>query len=265
LATADERGIAATTRIDDLFDMSGRVAIVTGGSRGLGREMALAFAAHGADLVIASRKVSNCEAVADEVRAMGRKALAVPYHAASWAGADELAAAAYDEFGRVDVLMNNAGVGKAVPAMRETAEEFRAVIDVNLNGSYWMAQACARVMKPGSAIVNISSVLGLTTAGLPQAAYSASKAGVMGLTRDLAQQWSGRKGIRVNALAPGFFASEITDTLKPGHLDSLMPRIILGRLGDAAELAATALWLASPAAGYVTGQTIVVDGGLTIA
>jgi NAD(P)-dependent dehydrogenase (short-subunit alcohol dehydrogenase family) len=100
---------------------------------------------------------------------------------------------------------------------------------------------------------------------LPQAAYSASKAGVMGLTRDLAQQWSGRKGIRVNALAPGFFASEMTDELKPGYLDSLMPRIIQGRLGDAAELAATAVWLASAAAGYVTGQTIVVDGGITIA
>jgi NAD(P)-dependent dehydrogenase (short-subunit alcohol dehydrogenase family) len=162
-------------------------------------------------------------------------------------------------------LINNAGVGTAVPATRESAEEFRAVIDVNLNGSYWMAQACGRVMKPGSAIINIASVLGLTTGGLPQAAYSASKAGVMGLTRDLAQQWSGRKGIRVNALAPGFFASEMTDELKPGYLDSLMPRIIQGRLGDAAELAATAVWLASAAAGYVTGQTIVVDGGITIA
>jgi NAD(P)-dependent dehydrogenase (short-subunit alcohol dehydrogenase family) len=169
------------------------------------------------------------------------------------------------EFGRVDVLINNAGVGTAVPSTRETAEEFRAVIDVNLNGSYWMAQACGRVMKPGSAIINISSVLGLTTGGLPQAAYSASKAAVIGLTRDLAQQWSGRKGIRVNALAPGFFASEMTDELKPGYLDSLMPRIILGRLGDAAELTATAIWLVSPAAGYVTGQTIVVDGGISIA
>ena len=119
-------------------------------------------------------------------------------------------------------------------------------------------------MKPGSTIINISSVLGLTTGGLPQAAYSASKAGVMGLTRDLAQQWGARKGIRVNALAPGFFASEMTDELAPGYLDSLMPLIILGRLGEAAELAATAVWLASPAGGYVTGQTIVVDGGITI-
>ena len=112
---------------------------------------------------------------------------------------------------------------------------------------------------------DIASVLGLTTAGLPQAAYSASKAAVIGLTRDLAQQWSGRKGIRVNALAPGFFESEMTDELKPGYLDGLLPRVIMGRLGESAELAATAVWLASPAAGYVTGQTIVVDGGMTIA
>jgi NAD(P)-dependent dehydrogenase (short-subunit alcohol dehydrogenase family) len=177
----------------------------------------------------------------------------------------QLVDAAMAEFGRVDVLINNAGVGTAVPATRETANEFRSVVDVNLHGSYWMAQACGRVMQPGSSIINIASVLGLTTAGLPQAAYSASKAAVIGLTRDLAQQWSGRKGIRVNAIAPGFFASEMTDELKPGYLDGLMPRIIMGRLGDAAELAATAVWLASPAGGYVTGQTIVVDGGLTIA
>ena len=124
------------------------------------------------------------------------------------------------ELGRVDVLVNNAGIGTAVPATRETPDEFRAVIDVNLNGCYWMAQACGRVMQPGSSIVNISSVLGLTTAGLPQAAYASSKAGLIGLTRDLAQQWTGRKGIRVNAVAPGFFASEMTDQYPEGYLEA---------------------------------------------
>jgi NAD(P)-dependent dehydrogenase (short-subunit alcohol dehydrogenase family) len=104
-------------------------------------------------------------------------------------------------------LVNNAGVGTAVPAVRETPEQFRTVIDVNLSGSYWTAQACGRVMQPGSSIINISSALGLTTAGVPQAAYSASKAGIVGLTRDLAQQWGSRKRIRVNAIAPGFFQS----------------------------------------------------------
>jgi NAD(P)-dependent dehydrogenase (short-subunit alcohol dehydrogenase family) len=119
-------------------------------------------------------------------------------------------------------------------------------------------------MQPGSSIVNISSVLGLTTAGLPQAAYSASKAAVIGLTRDLAQQWGSRKGIRVNAIAPGFFESEMTDAYKPGYIESLKPRVLLGRMGDPIELAATLVWLVSDAGGFVTGQTIVVDGGVTI-
>jgi NAD(P)-dependent dehydrogenase (short-subunit alcohol dehydrogenase family) len=169
-----------------------------------------------------------------------------------------------ETFGRVDVLVNNAGVGTAVPATHETPEQFRTVIDVNLNGSYWMAQACGRVMLPGSAIVNVSSVLGLTTAGLPQAAYASSKAGLIGMTRDLAQQWTGRKGIRVNAVAPGFFASEMTDQYPDGYLEAMLHRVPAGRGGDAAELAATVVFLASDAAGYITGQTLAVDGGMTI-
>jgi NAD(P)-dependent dehydrogenase (short-subunit alcohol dehydrogenase family) len=249
----------------DLFRLDGRVVIVTGASSGLGVSFAQGFAEAGADLMLGARRVERLTETAALVKAAGRRASTRKTDVADPEQCQQLVDAAMAQFGRVDVLINNAGVGTAVPATRESAEEFRAVIDVNLNGSYWMAQACGRVMKPGSAIINIASVLGLTTGGLPQAAYSASKAGVMGLTRDLAQQWSGRKGIRVNALAPGFFASEMTDELKPGYLDSLLPRIIQGRLGDAAELAATAVWLASPAAGYVTGQIIVVDGGLTIA
>jgi NAD(P)-dependent dehydrogenase (short-subunit alcohol dehydrogenase family) len=166
------------------------------------------------------------------------------------------------EFGRVDVLVNNAGVGTAVPATRETPEQFRQVVDVNLHGCYWMAQACGRVMQPGSSIVNVSSVLGLTTAGLPQAAYAASKAGLIGLTRDLAQQWTGRKGIRVNALAPGFFASEMTDQYHEGYLESQMARVLVGRPGDPEELAAALVFLVSDAGGYVTGTTLPVEGGM---
>jgi NAD(P)-dependent dehydrogenase (short-subunit alcohol dehydrogenase family) len=169
-----------------------------------------------------------------------------------------------ERFGRVDILVNNAGVGTAVPATRETPEEFRKVIDLNLNGSYWMAQACGRVMEPGSAIVNISSIVGLTTAGLPQAAYSASKAAVIGLTRDLAQQWTGRKGIRVNALAPGWFKSEMTDELQEGYLDSIKHRMLAGRMGEVEELSAALIFLASDAGRYVTGVTLPVDGGFTI-
>jgi len=248
----------------DSFRLDGKVVIVTGASSGLGVSFAQAFAEAGADLVLGARRVEKMTRTAALVEQAGRRAYTRKTDVVDPEQCQQLVDAAVAEFGHVDVLINNAGIGTAVPSTRETAEEFRAVVEVNLNGSYWMAQACGRVMQPGSSIINIASVLGLTTAGLPQAAYSASKAGVIGLTRDLAQQWSGRKGIRVNALAPGYFASEMTDELKPGHLDSLMPRIVLGRLGDAAELAATAVWLASPAGGYVTGQTIVVDGGLTI-
>jgi NAD(P)-dependent dehydrogenase (short-subunit alcohol dehydrogenase family) len=175
-----------------------------------------------------------------------------------------LAAAAASEFGQIDILVNNAGVGTAHAATRETPEQFRQVIDVNLNGSYWMAQACGPHMPAGSSIVNISSILGITTAGLPQAAYSASKAGLIGLTRDLASQWTGRKGIRVNAIAPGFFPSEMTDQYVPGYIESQQPRMLIPRMGRPEECAATLVWLASPAGGYVTGQTIIVDGGVSI-
>jgi NAD(P)-dependent dehydrogenase (short-subunit alcohol dehydrogenase family) len=168
------------------------------------------------------------------------------------------------ELGRVDVLVNNAGVGTAVPAPPETPEQFRAVIDVNLNGAYWMAQACGRVMGPGSSIINVSSVLSLTTGGLPQAAYSASKAGLNGLTRDLAQQWMSRKGIRVNSIAPGFFSTEMTDEYPDGYLEQVVQRVPAQRTGDPRELAATVVFLASDAAGYITGQTLPVDGGMTI-
>jgi NAD(P)-dependent dehydrogenase (short-subunit alcohol dehydrogenase family) len=137
------------------------------------------------------------------------------------------------------------------------------VIDINLNGCYWMAQACGRVMQPGSAIVNVASVAAQTSGGLPQAAYSSSKAGVIALTRDLAVQWTGRKGIRVTALAPGFFPSEMTDQLPDDYIASQLTRVPAGRPGDPDELAAAVVFLASPAAGYVTGTTLVVDGGLT--
>ena len=155
-------------------------------------------------------------------------------------------------------------MGTAHPAVKETPDEFRAVVDVNLNGCYWMAQACGRVMPPGSSIINISSVLGFTTLGLPQAAYSASKAGLIGLTRDLAQQWTGRKGIRVNALVPGLFPSEMSAQYPEGYVESQMPRVLAGRPGEAEELAAAVVFLASDASGYVTGTSLAVDGGLLV-
>jgi NAD(P)-dependent dehydrogenase (short-subunit alcohol dehydrogenase family) len=251
--------------IDELFRLDGKVAIVTGASSGLGVAFAAALAEAGADVALGARRADMLEATADLVRAAGRRALAVQTDVADPDSCTALVNAAMQHLGRVDILVNNAGVGTAVPATRETPDEFRRVVDINLNGSYWMAQACGRVMQPGSSIINISSVLGITTAGLPQAAYSASKAAVIGLTRDLAVQWSGRKGIRVNAIAPGFFESEMTEQYPPGYLDSQKERIPLGRKGDPRELAATVVFLASEAAGYIVGQTLTVDGGRTIA
>ena len=248
----------------DSFRLDDKIVIVTGASSGLGVSFAQAFAQAGAHLVLGARRVEQMAGTAALVEDAGRRVYTRKTDVTDPEQCQQLVDSAIAEFGKVDVLINNAGVGTAVPATREAPDEFRKVVDVNLNGSYWMAQACGRVMQPGSSVINISSVLGITTAGLPQAAYSASKAGIIGLTRDLAQQWGSRKGIRVNALAPGFFKSEMTDEYPPGYLDSQLPRVLLGRKGDPAELAATAVWLASPAAGYVTGQTIVVDGGLTV-
>ncbi|KMJ47520.1 3-oxoacyl-ACP reductase [Rhodococcoides fascians] len=248
----------------DKFRLDGRVVIVTGASSGLGVSFAKAAAEAGADVVLAARRVEKLAQTAALIDSVGGRSLSVATDVVDPDQCTAMVEAAVAEFGKVDVLINNAGVGTAYPATRETPEQFRSVIDINLNGSYWAAQACGRVMQPGSSIVNISSILGLTTAGLPQAAYSASKAAIVGLTRDLAQQWGARKGIRVNAIAPGFFESEMTDSYQPGYLEALAPRMILGRKGDPEELAATAVWLASDAGGYVTGQTIAVDGGVTI-
>ncbi|EME22639.1 3-oxoacyl-ACP reductase [Rhodococcus triatomae BKS 15-14] len=248
----------------DSFRLEERVAIVTGASSGLGIAFASALAEAGADVVLAARRADKLKDTAKLVEDLGRRALTVETDITDPAQCARLAAVAISEFGRVDVLVNNAGVATAYPATRETTTQFRSVIDTNLNGSYWTAQACARVMLPGSSIVNISSILGLTTAGLPQAAYSASKAAVIGLTRDLAQQWGARRGIRVNSIAPGFFATEMTGQYNDGYLEKLSSRMVLGRIGDPKELAATLVWLVSEAGGYVTGQTIVVDGGITI-
>jgi NAD(P)-dependent dehydrogenase (short-subunit alcohol dehydrogenase family) len=249
----------------DRFSLDGKVAVVTGASSGLGVAFAAGLAEAGADIVLGARRADKLTATAELVAAAGRRSVVAATDVASPADCQALVDAAMESFGHVDILVNNAGVGTAVPATRETPDQFRQVIDINLNGCYWMAQACARVMEPGSSIVNISSVLGITTAGLPQAAYSASKAGLLGLTRDLAAQWSGRKGIRVNAIAPGFFASEMTGQYLPGYMEEQLRRSPLGRAGEPAELTAAVLFLASDAGSYVTGQTLVVDGGLTLA
>ncbi|WP_245674691.1 SDR family NAD(P)-dependent oxidoreductase [Herbidospora cretacea] len=247
------------------FRLDGKVAVVTGASSGLGVAFARGLAEAGADVAIGARRAERLEETRRLVEETGRRCVAVPTDVTSPADCAALVSAAVAELGGVDILINNAGVGTAVPALKEAPEDFRAVVDVNLNGAYFMAQACARVMRPGSSIVNIGSILGETTGGLPQAAYSASKAAITGLTRDLAQQWTGRKGIRVNCLEPGFFASEMTDQYPASYLETMLKlRVPAGRAGEAEELVCAAVFLASDAGSYVTGAVIPVDGGILI-
>ncbi|MGQ0464999.1 MAG: SDR family NAD(P)-dependent oxidoreductase [Sporichthyaceae bacterium] len=245
------------------FRLDGKVAIVTGASSGLGAGFAVALAAVGAKVVVAARRVDRLDDLAGKIRADGGAALAVACDVAVPEDCRAVVDAAVAEFGTVDVLVNNAGLGPAVPASRETPDSFRAVIEVNLNGTFWMAQACARVMPPGSSIVNVASMLGQVASRFPQASYSSSKAGVIGLTRDLAQQWSGRKGIRVNALCPGYVVTE----MNADHAEQIgeinTAATMLGRFGEQHEMDSALIFLASPASSYVTGTTLTVDGGYT--
>lgn len=248
------------------FRLDGKVAIVTGASSGLGVAFAAALAEAGADLALGARRTDRLAATRAMVEGLGCRALAVATDVSLPEDCDALVTAAMEEFGRVDVLVNNAGTSDAVPALKQSPDDFRRVVDINLHGSYWMAQACGRVMQPGSSIVNISSVIGLTRGDVPSAGYASSKAAVVGLTRDLAGQWASRRGIRVNALAPGYVATELTAPLieNEKHYTTVLSRIPMGRFGEPVELCGALLFLASDASSYVTGATVPVDGGWTM-
>jgi NAD(P)-dependent dehydrogenase (short-subunit alcohol dehydrogenase family) len=251
------------TSILDRFRLDGKVAVVTGASSGLGAESALALAEAGADLALCARRSELVAATAERAVALGGRAVPVTADVSLPEDCERLVAAAVEELGRVDVLVNCAGTSDATPALKESDPEFRRVVAVNLEGAFWTSRACGRVMQPGASIVNVASVLALRPGAVPSAAYAASKAGVIGLTRDLAAQWGARRGIRVNALAPGFFPTEMTqplidhDELRAATLG----RIPLGRFGAAGELTGALLFLASDASSYVTGVTLPVDGG----
>jgi NAD(P)-dependent dehydrogenase (short-subunit alcohol dehydrogenase family) len=245
----------------DLFELTGKIAIVTGGSRGLGREMVLAFAERGADVVIASRKFDNCEAVADEVRALGRRALAVAYHAGSWSDADRLAEAAYAEFGRVDILVNNAGMSPLYPSLQEVSEElFDKVIGVNLKGPFRLSSIVGTRMAggDGGSIINVSSIASQKPSPA-EAPYGAAKAGINSLTLSLAAAFGPK--VRVNCIVPGPF---LTDISKAWDLDAFNARakqaFALGRGGEPHEIVGAALYLASGASSYTTGTLINIDG-----
>jgi NAD(P)-dependent dehydrogenase (short-subunit alcohol dehydrogenase family) len=246
----------------DLFDLTGKVAVVTGGSRGLGREMVLAFAERGADVVIASRKLDNCEAVADEVRALGRRALAVAYHAASWQGADDLAAAAYAEFGKVDVLVNNAGMSPLYPSVDAVSEDlFDKVVGVNLKGPFRLSAIVGTrmVADGGGSIVFVSSIASQRPSPV-ELVYGAAKAGVNNLAYGLARTLG--PTVRVNCIVPGPF---LTDISKAWDMESFTRSAragyALGRGGEPHEIVGAALYFASDASTYTTGTTLNVDGG----
>ena len=247
--------------LTDRFRLDGKVAIVTGASSGLGVAFALALAEVGASVAVGARRVDRLHATAAMVESRGQRSIAVSTDVTNPEECHHLVEETMREFGKVDVLVNNAGIASACPASRESPDAFQRVIDVNLCGSYWMAQAGSRVMGSGSAIVNIGSVLGQKSAGLPQAAYSSSKAAIVALTRDLAQQWARRKGIRVNAIAPGFFVSEMTSQYRPEYFAEQIDRTPLGRTGEPEELCSALVFLASEASSYITGITLPVDGG----
>ena len=245
-------------RLDD------KVVVLTGASSGLGVGFARALADAGARLVLAARRSDRLADVAADLRPSGAEVITVRTDVAVLEDCEAAAQTAVAEFGRIDVLVNNAGVGPAGSALREDPAVFRHVVDVNLNGLYWMSRACVPHMPRGSAVVNVASALGALASLYPQAGYTATKAGVLGLTRDLAQQWSRRRGIRVNALCPGYFSSEITAGRGAEALRAMVSeRSILGRFGEQEELDTALLFLASPASSYMTGSSLTIDGGLT--
>ncbi len=243
------------------FRLDGRVVVVTGASSGLGAGFARAVAAVGADVALVARRADRLEELASELTAGGARTTVVATDVSSVEDCRRAAEPLAADHGRIDVLVNNAGLGAGTPAHRETPESFASVIDVNLAGAFWMAHSCAPHMRPGSAIVNVASVLAHVTSRFPDASYAASKAGLVGLTRSLAQEWGGERGIRVNALCPGYFATEMTTRGQDALRAMVAEQSILGRFGEQQELDGALLFLASPASSYVTGASILVDGG----
>jgi 3-oxoacyl-[acyl-carrier protein] reductase len=247
-----------------MSQLTNQIAVVTGAGRGIGRAIALKFANEGADVVVVSRTQENSEKVAAEIRALGRKAWA---HAVDVSDAAAVSAAAEQilaEAGKVDILVNNAGVTRDGLLMRMSDADWDTVLNTNLKGAFLVTKAFSRAMIKARAgrIINISSVIGLIgNAG--QCNYAASKAGLIGFTQSAAKELAGR-GITVNAIAPGFIETDMTAELKEEMKAALLKQIPLGCLGQAEDIAGAALYLASPAARYVTGQVLTVDGGMVM-
>ena len=244
--------------------LSGKTALVTGAGRGIGRAVALAFARAGADIACVSRTEANAQQVAGEVTGLGRKGRAYAVDVAQASEVDAAVEKILSDFGRVDVLVNNAGIMRDGLLMRMSEKDWGAVIETNLGGAFHFTRALSRgfLKQRSGKIINIASIAGLTgNAG--QANYAASKAGMIGFTKSVAREFASR-GITCNAIAPGFIETDMTSELKDDLRQKLLANIPLGRFGKPDDIAATALFLAAAAADYITGQVFTVDGGMVM-
>jgi gluconate 5-dehydrogenase len=253
--------------LSELFDLSGRVAIVTGGSRGLGEEMAEGLAEAGASLMICARRQEWLGPTIENFRGRGFKISGMVCDVATPREVQDVVDTTLEHYGKIDILINNAGISWGAEPEDMPLEKWQKVIDINLTGAFLFSQAAGREMlkRQYGRIINIASIAGMHASvnGSHYAGYAASKAGLMGLTRELAASW-GRQGIRVNAIAPGFFHSRLADPAIVHAEPQIKATSPIPRVGDAGELKGVAVFLASDASNYITGQTIVVDGGRTI-
>jgi 3-oxoacyl-[acyl-carrier protein] reductase len=247
-----------------MSQLANQIAVVTGAGRGIGRAIALKFAAEGADVVCVSRTQKNSEKVANEIGALGKKAWAFAVDVSDSAAVSAAAEKILADCGKVDILVNNAGVTRDGLLMRMSDADWDTVLNTNLKGAFFFTKAFSRAFakQRSGRIINISSVIGLIgNAG--QSNYAASKAGLIGFTQSVAKEL-GSRGITVNAIAPGFIETDMTSDLKPEMRDAILKQIPLGSFGSAEDIAGAALFLAGPAARYVTGQVLTVDGGMVM-
>ena len=248
-----------------MIDLSGKTAVVTGGSRGIGRAIALRLAEQGADVCISYKgNAAAAEEVTAAITAMGRRSVAVQGDVAEMDAAKALIAAALEALGKIDILVNNAGITRDDLIMRMKPEDWNDVIDTNLSGTFWTIKAATRPMMKArqGRIVNITSVSG-QAGQMGQANYSSAKAGLIGLTKATARELASR-GITCNAVAPGFVLTELTQDLDPKLLDGIKDATPLGRFASPEEVSAAVAFLASDEAAYITGQVLAVDGGLVM-